>query len=182
MISNATIAARNLANARHSTGPQSDEGKARSSRNAIRHGATAAAAQGDVLRWAAIILEQPELPPEKIDSSDPSLQRVLDLAEAEARHAQALTALRAFEAGKAPPTQALLDDLVILPTYEMLLQAGLGDFVASMLESCRARIQDETQPNGKRHRLLKRYLREARAKRDAAFRAWLAEDENSGEA
>jgi hypothetical protein len=40
-MSTAAQIAANIANAQHSTGPQSDEGRQRSSRNALKHGLTA---------------------------------------------------------------------------------------------------------------------------------------------
>ncbi|MBF9057969.1 hypothetical protein HKCCSP123_02120 [Rhodobacterales bacterium HKCCSP123] len=178
MMASASIAMRNLANAQKSTGPRSMEGKARSARNAMRHGAMASPPEEVVVRWLAIILNRPNLAMEDLDFSMPPMRGALTLAQAEARHVQAVGALQDFEAGEADPSSKLLEDLAFQETLLQLCQAGDGDrgllrLAEDLYAKCLNRIEDEIASGGKRHRMLKRYVRETRTKRKAALRAWL---------
>lgn len=177
-----SVAERNLANAQKSTGPQSAEGKARAARNATRHGATSAPPEAMVLRWLSIILNRPVLAMADLDMARPSLRAALDLAQAEARHVQAVEALQDFEAGDAEPSRQLQDDLDFSETLLQLSQAGdsvpgLSGFVSGLYTECWKRIEDEVRLGGKRHRLLKRYVRETKSARKTAFEVWLAAEE-----
>jgi hypothetical protein len=87
--------------------------------------------------------------------------------------------LHEFEAGTAPPSDE-----------EKSIEAQITEFRAMLAEmemsardrrtglSLIRRLQKEkireARPGGQRHRLLKRYFREARAQRRRAFQAWLA--------
>lgn len=179
--SDPALRSRNRANARKSTGPRSAAGKARSAQNARRHGATARPADALRRRWLAIILGRPEPVAAGPDPEDPALARALALATAEARWVQAEAALRAFEAGRAEPTWALTADLELRDTLRGLAQVArasvdpdLLEFAMRELAACEARITEETRPDGPRHRLLRRYAREARAERNRGFGAWCA--------
>ena len=181
------IAARNLANARRSTGPRSPEGKARSAQNARRHGATAAPPREVVGTWLGIVLGRPWLDPDHLDPGDPRMKRALDLAVAEARHVQADAALQAFEAGLAEPSEDLVRLVSDLELFEDIVQTlppwhEVAKFAMSLIRQRQPKIEMETCPGRRRHRILKRYAREARARRKAAFRAWIEIERVGGEA
>jgi hypothetical protein len=94
------------------------------------------------------------------------------------RQIQAVQTLRAFEAGSAAPSDALREACAFQETVLNLFQAGRDDpdiqrLTERLSAKILSRIEDETRTGGKRHRLLRRYAREAKAKRDAAFAAWI---------
>ncbi|MBF9058567.1 hypothetical protein HKCCSP123_05170 [Rhodobacterales bacterium HKCCSP123] len=138
------------------------------------------------MRWLSIILNRPVLTMAELDMVRPAVRRALALAEAEARHVQAVAALQAFEAGEAEPSPALLSDLEFSRTLAQLSQHGQGDrgltrLANDLFSKVSQRIEDEIAPGGKRHRLLQRYAAETKSARKAAFRAWLeAEEEERG--
>lgn len=178
MNESARITARNRANASRSTGPRTRRGKAAVSRNARRHGATGRPPKEDVASWLAIILDRPEL---KLGSLVPQTDlefRALSLAEAEARVVMCRDTLDAFEAGEEEPDGSLNDlrnsrELMI----ELFEEGGNTQKQTRQFYSIMKRIMrvddQETAFNGRRHKLLKRYLREANAARMKAFNAWL---------
>ena len=174
----ATIAERNRANARKSTGPRSAHGKAVVSRNARRHGLTSKPDPTSVAAWLRIILDAPDLAPGDLLKDDRRTCSALALAEAEVRSSAARAALDAFERGEAPLSDGIQD---LRNDAEMIrealrqggatvkeLRSGL-----SLLRRIAKATADDTALGGRRHRLLRRYLREARGNRKRAFQAWL---------
>jgi len=173
------ITARNRANAAQSTGPRSGAGKAAVAQNARRHGATARPDPERVATWVRVILDTPGLRPDDLLADDAHTRSALALAGAEARLAEATRALEDFEAGTAPPSDE-----------EKSLEAQITEFRAmlaeipmsardqrtwqSLVATLHKALIEETMTGGSRHRLLKRYWREARAQRKRAFRDWLA--------
>ena len=173
------IAARNRANAKKSTGPTTSEGKAIVAGNARRHGATGRPDPGNVAAWLSVILDRPEITPADLTPGDEAGYRALALAEAEARLVAADAALRAFEAGDADPDETTQDlrEMAGLIMEELAETGGTKKEVRSGLSLLRRLVRleaEDTAPGGKRHRLLRRYLREARAGRRHAFEAWAA--------
>jgi hypothetical protein len=170
---------RNRANARKSTGPRTSEGKAVVATNALKHGATARPKADSVAAWLSVILDRPDISPSDLMPEDEVGYRALALAQAEARLVAAEQSLTAFEAGNLEPTETtkdlrgaaafILDELTIHGGTKREMKSGL-----SLLRRI-ARIKtEETRPGGKRHRLLRRYVLEARSRRWKAFEAWAA--------
>lgn len=130
-----------------------------------------------VLRYE--ILDKPDLTPADLLSEDDRTRLALSPAEAEVKAITALASLDRFECGEATPTEiarefqgfmeTITDDL----TEERMTQRDYRKGL-SLLRRLGNAIETETAPEGKRHRLLRRYLREARARQRRAFQAWLA--------
>jgi hypothetical protein len=169
----------NRANARKSTGPQSEAGKAQVARNAVHHGATGQPTASQVSDWFRIITNRSEYRAGSLVTSDDTTRRALALADAEARLVAAETALADLEATEALQVQTELNTV----SSAALLQA-----IATADRSISGETYDQSPPTasdieelalrfnvvGRRRRLLKRYVREARAQRKRAFRSWLA--------
>ena len=173
------ITDRNRANAKKSTGPTTSEGKAIVAGNARRHGATARPDPGNVAAWLSVILDRPGITPRDLMPGDEAGYRALALAEAEARLVAAERALRNFEAGEETPDETTQDLRVMagLIMGELAETGGTKKEVRSGLSLLRRIVRleaEDTAPGGKRHRLLRRYVREARAGRRHAFEAWAA--------
>jgi hypothetical protein len=178
--------ARNRTNAQKSTGPTSRLGKAAVSQNARRHGATAKPHPKSVTAWARVILDAPDLQPGDVLRSDSGLAVALALAAAEVKLCAARAALDAFEGDDAPPTdlhqefKSLAEDIVFeLNTSDMTRKHYLAG-ISLLRRLSKARLR-ETALGGDRHRLLRRYLREARQQRQRAFQSWLAYLEQKAE-
>ena len=173
------IAARNRANAQKSTGPRTAAGRATSAQNARSHGATAKPDPASIAPWLRVILNDPDLRPADLFAEDDHTLRALALAEAEVKVSAALTSLDRFERGEDPPSEvtrefqefveSITGELVEEAMTKRRYRAGL-----SLLKRLENEISNETVIEGKRHRLLMRYLREARSQRGKAFEAWLA--------
>ena len=173
------MAARNRANARKSTGPRTAAGKATSAQNARRHGATAKPDPASTAPWLRVILDDPDLRPADLFAEDDRTRRALALAEAEVKVCAALASLARFERGEEPPSddtrefrqcvESITDELEDEDMTKAHYRTGL-----SLRNRLGRMIAQETEHDGKRHRLLRRYLREARSQRGKAFEAWLA--------
>ena len=173
------MSARNRANAQKSTGPRTAAGKATSAQNARSHGATAKPDPASIAPWLRVILDDPDLRPADLFTEDDHTLRALALAEAEVKVSAALTSLDRFERGDDPPSEvtrefqefveSITGELVEEVMTKRRYRAGL-----SLLKRLENEISNETVLEGKRHRLLMRYLREARSQRRKAFQAWLA--------
>ena len=171
------ITMRNRANAAKSTGPRSAAGKAATAQNARRHGATSKPDPASVATWLRVILDVPKLAPDFLAGADERMRRALALAEAEVAVAAAGKALRELETGgaqKSELTSELLEfaDLIYEDQQAGMSKKDLRDAMRTYRLLSHI-VRDETEPGGHQHRLLKRYLREARGRRRRAFRAWL---------
>jgi hypothetical protein len=172
------IMQRNRANAQHSTGPRTLAGKAIVAMNARRHGATAKPNRERVITWLRIILNSPMLQPDDLLERDQTLNRALALAEAEARYAAAERALQAFEADAVNADEQMQHIRAQVDVMTRILQRaetaartdGGGVRVISRIDPS---VEDDLRLGGRRHRLLRRYLAEARSRRNKAFAAWL---------
>ncbi|MGI3212214.1 hypothetical protein ACROSR_13990 [Roseovarius tibetensis] len=178
-MSRSAITIRNRANAAKSTGPRSAAGKATVAQNAQRHGVTAQPDPERVASWMRIILDTPDLGPGDLFADDTRTRSALALAGAEARLAEATRALEEFEAGTAPPSdveEALTDQIIEFRAMlaEMPMSAREQREGLSLIRRLQKAQIRETRPGGRRHCLLKRYFREARAQRKRAFQDWLA--------
>jgi len=177
-VSSDNIAARNRANAQKSTGPRTTQGKAAVSQNARRHGATSKPDPTSVAAWLRIILDDPALQPAGFLKDDRRFARALALAEAEVRLCSAKVALVSFECGEAPLSDVVQD--LQNCAEDMIFELQLGDTTAkerrsglSLLNRIQKIVLADTVQGGKRHLLLRRYVREARAHRKRAFEGWL---------
>ena len=79
-MTQAHIADRNRANAAKSTGPKTRAGKAASSKNARRHGATGAPDPRRVASWLSVILDRPQVTPRDLLPADAAGDLALTLA------------------------------------------------------------------------------------------------------
>lgn len=177
-MSRSAITTRNRANAAKSTSPRSAAGKAAVAQNARRHGATAQPDPERVATWARIILDMPDLGPNDLLPGDVRTRSALALAGAEARLAEATRALEEFETGTAPPSDeenSIEEQIIEIRAMlaEMPMSARDRRTGLSLIRRLQKAQIRETRPGGQRHRLLKRYSREARAQRRKAFQDWL---------
>ncbi|WP_141134960.1 hypothetical protein [Tropicimonas sediminicola] len=173
------IALRNKANAQKSTGPRTAQGRAIVSGNARKHGATARADPTSVAAWARIILNNPDLDPGDILKGDKRVAAAMALAEAEVRLCSAQAALDEFELGSRQVPDALYDlqesaenimsELRLAKVTERELRERFN-----LIRRIHKNAIAETGSGGRRHRLLQRYVREARGHRKRAFQTWLA--------
>ena len=165
--------------AQQSTGPASARGKAIVSQNACLHGATARPEPTSVVAWMRVILDAPDLAARDMLGDDRRILSALALAEAEVRLYSAQAALEAFESGEAPAQEVTgrMDEA------NALLLSAIADQKATaqdmqreirLLRQLTKKAAADVQPGGKRHKLLRRYLREAHGHRKRAFQAWLA--------
>lgn len=173
-----TISARNRNNARKSTGPRTALGKAIVSANARRHGATSKPDPTSVAAWVRIILDKPDLSPGDLLSGDPRVAGALALAEAEVRLCCARAALDKFETGERPPPDTGPDfreraeDLMAALHSGHLTEEAFRSGIA-LLRGTQTMVNGETAQGGNRHKLLRRYVREARGHHRRAFQSWL---------
>lgn len=179
-----SIAQRNKKNAQHSTGPRTKGGKARASQNALKHGASGKPDPGVVTKYLAVILETPEISLEEYFPSDERGYYALQLASAEARLVKAQTALQSFAAGTPEPTVwgeevGNLKDLMFKSFMEGDNSAKEVRIFRSIMKRLNREEAHETKLGGKRHRLLKRYLREAQTGRSRALKRWIEVNENA---
>ena len=172
------ITKRNRANARHSTGPRTLAGKAIVAMNARRHGATAKPDRERVVTWLRIILDAPTLQSDDLLDRDERLNRALALAEAEARYATAERALQAFEADTVNADEQMQHIRAQVDMMTRFLQraetaARTDSAGVKVISRIDPSVEDDLKLGGRRHRLLRRYLAEARSSRNKAFAAWL---------
>ena len=168
----------NRTNAQKSTGPRTAAGKASVAQNARRHGVTAKPNPASVAAWLRVILDDPDLTPADFLAEGDRMRLALALAEAEVKVCAAMASLDRFERGDEPTSEltrefqsymeAINDELAHPGITKSQYLAGL-----SLLKRLGRQISAETVPGAKRHRLFRRYLREARAQRKRAFQAWL---------
>jgi hypothetical protein len=170
------ITARNRANARKSTGPKTSHGKAIVAGNARRHGATAQPPPESIAVWLAIILDRPGLTPDDVMLGDETGYRALMLAQAEVRLVATEQALLEFEAGQVQPTDANGDPLKIVSRlWDEEHRNGAPKLsMPSLRNFYKKFVLAQNGDDAKRHRLLKRYVREASAQRRKALAAWAA--------
>ena len=162
---------------KRASGPKTAKGKARSSKNARKHGLNTAPSAEDVFRWFNLILNNPAGAEEEPNSSDARRDTALRLAIAEACYHRALYLVEAPPHKTSPGRQLhcglalelldLLMEVENLPTGEVVHETDkqelkLGIAVLKFLD--RAAIREQ--------RLFQRYLGEARSKRKKAFQAW----------
>jgi hypothetical protein len=166
-------------NPKGATGPVTDAGKAVSSKNARKHGLNAPPDIALVSQWFNVILNNHENDFEEPNASDPRREVALRLAITEARYHRALHKVDTHESEPGSAQQLaiklrqeirdVLDDMPKKiadgpPDPHALAYAN---FAIKQLEQLFAQISHE-------RRLYKRYLGEARAQREKAFRAWCA--------
>lgn len=171
------ISRRNRANAKKSTGPKTRKGKAKVAENARKHGATAQPDPASVATWLAIILDQPQLTPSNLMPQDDAGYRALALAQADARLVAAEKALCDFEQNHLSVSslhELAFDDFIqeVLPSA-IFERPNDGPMLGILKSMHRLKLSQMAQEKRERHRLLKRYLAEARSKRGKAFAAWL---------
>lgn len=173
-----SITARNRANAKNSTGPRSVRGKALVSTNARRHGATSRPDPTSVAAWLRVILGKPDLVPRDLLSDARRASLALALAEAEVKLGSARAALDSFERGEVSHSDGVQDLYTDAKKIKSLLwdvetTAKKRRSSLSPLGRVGKVINADTAHGGRRHRLLQRYVREARGHHKRAFQDWL---------
>lgn len=174
----------NVANAQKSTGPKSAKGKAISSKNALKHGMTAAPSWDDVTLMYKLILGDMTAIPDPM-SDDPTSRTALALAEAEAQLARCVSQERALltriaeRAGKGSHVSV---DAV-------MRKAGKGIYDLDVMEALTKKESDPTMRQvlqllirsdpdrpaelRRRYSVARRYRREAEARRRRALKNWI---------
>jgi hypothetical protein len=179
--------ASNRANARHSTGPRTPAGLERSAQNARRHGLTAAPDDTEVLRFYRLILGQPAAALPGLSYCGPREQAALRLAIAEAQldrtqreeraHLKNLAEI-ALRKG-ARTADELLDDVTTSSAPDDESLAYLVSLcVGTPMLRCFAKLLRASNPNhpetlSRKTRTLRRYRREAEARRHKALQVWV---------
>ena len=171
-------AVRNRANAQKSTGPKTDVGKAVTAQNARRHGATAQPKPSTVGTWLSVILDRADIKLTDLMPGDERGFRALALARAEAQLVAAEEALRDFEDTAISPGETVPGQIRDITAILRDLSGHARRSKEMQLNTALLRLLRHTEHNERvlgcgRHNLLKRYLREARARRLSAFAAWL---------
>ena len=171
-------AASNRANAQKSTGPRTDVGKATVAQNARRHGATSQPKPSTVGAWLSVILDRPDIKPTDLMPGDELGFRALALARADAQRVAAEEALRDFEDTAISPGETVPGQISEATVMLRDLSGHARRSKDMQLNTALLRLLRHTEHNERvlgcgRHNLLKRYLREARARRLSAFAAWL---------
>lgn len=173
----AHVVDRNRANAAKSTGPKTRAGKAASSKNARRHGATGAPDPNCVASWLSVILGRQQIALRDLMPADAAGDLALTLALAEARLATAEDTLAEFEAELETPCSELADiafmaehiaDALTEPSTTPEERKSGADILARVARMSEGHANGE----GRRHRLLARYAKEARSARSRAIAAW----------
>ena len=171
-------AARNRANAQRSTGPRTAAGKATVAQNARRHGATSQPKPSSVSAWLSVILDRPDIKSADLMPADERGFRALALARAEAQLVAAEQSLRDFEETAISPGETVPGQISEATVMLRDLSGHARRSKEMQLNTALLRLLRHTEHNERvlgcgRHNLLKRYLREARARRLSAFAAWL---------
>ena len=162
---------------RRATGPTTAEGKAVSSRNALRHGLTAEPSAGSVAAWFNIILGNPTGAFEEPNSRSPLREATLRLAVAEVRYHRALHALSTHAMAPKSAQQAankVHTEMRTALNHRAAVSGGAPpdlatlDYIELMLEQLEQLAAEAVRDR----RLQERYLGEARSERRKALRAW----------
>ena len=162
---------------RHSTGPRTVEGKARSSQNARKHGFNTSPTPDLVAAWLHIILNKDE------DTYKTSLETgereelALRLAVAEACYHRALHQVR-----KTQSTPNFVEDAITRVVREFGISGSFTYRWIDPSESLDAskqyisikQLEHALRELARERRLYQRYLGEARAQRKKALKAWCA--------
>lgn len=172
----------NRANAQKSSGPRSGVGRARSARNALRHGLTTSPDWSNVTSWYRIILDDPDIEPDPLDI-DPKHQAALNLAEAEAWRDRATRVEQAHIADMAsralaqrqwmPPENGELD-LDDPETLQLMIENYSDDFMRGVLRIFLRNSPKRPVALRNKQKQLTRYRREAEARRRKALKIWIA--------
>ena len=170
---------------KRATGPRTAAGKAKSSKNALKHGLNTAPRPEDVSKWFNLILNNPEGTFEEPNSGDQRRDLALRLAIAEACYHRAMYLVEA-PAHKASPGRQVHNELLAY-LYDLMMEVeNLPDGEVAYLNATGelklgvAMLKFFDKAAHREQRLFRRYLCEARAQRKKAFRAWCAfnRDEN----
>lgn len=172
----------NRANAQKSSGPRSGVGRARSARNALRHGLTTSPDWSNVTSWYRIILDDPDIEPDPLDI-DPKRQAALNLAEAEAWRDRATRveqahiadmASRALAQGQWMPPENGELDLDDPETLQLMIENYSDDFMRGALRIFLRTSPKRPVAQRNKQKQLTRYRREAEGRRRKALKIWIA--------
>jgi len=162
---------------KRASGPKTAAGKARSAKNAKKHGLNTAPSAEDVFRWFNLILNNPSGAEEEPNSSDARRDVALRLAIAEACYHRALYLVEAPPHKTSPGRQVhgglalhlfdLLTKVESVPAGEVVDENDKQD-----LELGVAVLKFVDRAARREQRLFQRYLGEARSKRKKALQAW----------
>ena len=159
---------------KRATGPRTAAGKAKSSKNARKHGLNTAPRPEVVSKWFNLILNNPEGTFEEPNSGDQRRDLALRLAIAEACYHRALYLAEA-PAHKTSPGRQVHNELLSY-LHDLLMVADPDDADELKLGVAVLKVFDKAAH--REQRLYKRYLGEARAQRRRALRDWCAFNRN----
>ena len=172
--------AANKANARKSTGPMSGKGKAISSKNAQKHGLTTPPDWHQITTWYRIIMEDPEAVPDPL-SADTIARAAMTLAEAEASRDRAARAEaqhlwdmseRMLRKGERSPEELAELDLEDIETLDFLIEQCEEPELQTVLHMIKRGSPNRPAAQRATLKRLRRYRREAEARRHKALAAW----------
>jgi hypothetical protein len=173
--------AANITNARKSTGPMSGKGKATSSKNAQKHGLTTPPDWHQVTSWYRIIMADPDAVTDAL-STDGGARAALTLAEAEASRERAARAEADHLWDMSNSTlskgnRSLADlaelDLNDIETLDFLIERTTEQDLRAVLQMMKQKSPNRPAAQRDTLKRLRRYRREAEARRRKALRAWI---------
>ena len=154
---------------KRASGPKTAAGKARSAKNARKHGLNTAPSSENVFRWFNLILNNPAGAQEEPNSSDARRDAALRLAIAEACYHRALYLVEAPPHKTSPGRQVhgglALHLFDLLTTVESLPAREVDENDKQELKLGVAVLKFIDRAARREQRLFQRYLSEARSKR-----------------
>jgi hypothetical protein len=180
-MTTASQIAANRGNALASTGPKTDKGKLAIGHNAKKHGVTSKLDPERVGLWAKIIMDQAEMSLQVAMDEGEGTGLAWALAQAEVRFNSVADVLKAEKIYLVPLTnnekvKAFSASFTDRAIRYLLGQASPEEIKEFQKKRTLSDLQEKIEQNreiDRRHRLMRRYYREAMSGRRKAFQDWL---------